>query len=33
VDSMISERMPLSAAPTAFEHAAKRGAMKVLLSN
>jgi hypothetical protein len=25
--------MPLSAAPAAFEHAAKRGAMKVLLSN
>jgi threonine dehydrogenase-like Zn-dependent dehydrogenase len=33
VDSMISARMPLSAAPAAFEHAAKRGAMKVLLSN
>lgn len=33
VDSMISERMPLSAAPAAFDHAAKRGAMKVLLSN
>ena len=33
VDSMISDRMALSAAPAAFDKAATRGAMKVLLSN
>jgi alcohol dehydrogenase len=33
VASMISERMPLSSAPAAFEQAAKRGVMKVLLAN
>ncbi len=33
VASMISERMPLADAPAAFDRAAKRGAMKVLLSN
>jgi threonine dehydrogenase-like Zn-dependent dehydrogenase len=33
VTSMISERMPLSSAPAAFERAAQRGAMKVLLGN
>ena len=33
VMSMISERLPLSSAPAAFEHAAKRGVMKVLLGN
>ncbi len=30
---MISERMPLSSAPAAFERAAQRGVLKVLLSN
>ena len=33
VTSMISERMPLSSAPAAFDRAAQRGAMKVLLSH
>ena len=33
VTSMISERMPLSSAPLAFDHAAKSGVMKVLLEN
>jgi len=33
VSSMISERMPLASAPAAFERAAQRGVMKVLLSN
>ncbi|MGA2712586.1 MAG: alcohol dehydrogenase catalytic domain-containing protein [Bryobacteraceae bacterium] len=33
VTSMISERMPLADAPAAFDRAAQRGAMKVLLSN
>lgn len=33
VSSMISERMPLTSAPAAFERAAQRGVMKVLLSN
>jgi alcohol dehydrogenase len=33
VASMISERMPLASAPAAFDRAAQRGAMKVLLSN
>jgi hypothetical protein len=30
---MISERMALSSAPLAFDRAAQRGVMKVLLSN
>lgn len=33
VSSMISDRMPLASAPEAFERAARRGVMKVLLSN
>jgi len=33
VASMISERVPLSSAPAAFERAAQKGVMKVLLSN
>jgi threonine dehydrogenase-like Zn-dependent dehydrogenase len=33
VSSMISERMPLASAPAAFERAAQRGVLKVLLSN
>jgi len=33
VSSMISERMPLTSAPAAFDRAAQKGAMKVLLSN
>ena len=33
VSSMISERMPLANAPAAFEKAAQRGVLKVLLSN
>ncbi len=33
VRSMISERMPLAKAPAAFEHAAKGGVLKVLLSS
>jgi threonine dehydrogenase-like Zn-dependent dehydrogenase len=33
VTSMISERMPLSSAPAAFDQAAKRGVMKVLLAS
>ncbi len=33
VSSMISERMPLASAPAAFERAAQRGILKVLLSN
>jgi threonine dehydrogenase-like Zn-dependent dehydrogenase len=33
VSSMISDRMPLASAPAAFERAAQRGALKVLLSN
>ncbi|HEX4277268.1 MAG TPA: alcohol dehydrogenase catalytic domain-containing protein [Bryobacteraceae bacterium] len=33
VNSMISEQMKLEAAPAAFEKAAQRGVMKVLLSN
>ena len=33
VTSMISGRMPLADAPAAFDRAAQRGAMKVLLSN
>ena len=33
VRSMISDRMPLAKAPAAFERAAQRGVMKVLLSN
>jgi threonine dehydrogenase-like Zn-dependent dehydrogenase len=33
VSSMISERMPLGSAPAAFERAAQRGVLKVLLSN
>jgi hypothetical protein len=30
---MISERMPLASAPAAFERAAQKGVLKVLLSN
>jgi alcohol dehydrogenase len=33
VSSMISERLPLASAPEAFDRAARRGALKVLLSN
>ena len=33
VSSMISERMPLASAPAAFDRAAQKGVMKVLLSN
>jgi threonine dehydrogenase-like Zn-dependent dehydrogenase len=33
VSSLISDRMPLASAPAAFELAAQRGVMKVLLSN
>jgi threonine dehydrogenase-like Zn-dependent dehydrogenase len=33
VASMISDRMPLSQAPAAFDRAGKRGVLKVLLSN
>ena len=33
VRSMISERLPLASAPEAFDRAARRGALKVLLSN
>jgi threonine dehydrogenase-like Zn-dependent dehydrogenase len=33
VASLISERMPLSKAPAAFDRASERGVMKVLLSN
>lgn len=33
VTSMISDRMPLASAPAAFDRAAKRGVMKVLLAN
>src|SRR5580692_8478999 len=33
VSSMISERMPLASAPAAFERAARKGVLKVLLSN
>jgi threonine dehydrogenase-like Zn-dependent dehydrogenase len=33
VSSMVSERMPLASAPAAFELAAQRGVLKVLLSN
>jgi threonine dehydrogenase-like Zn-dependent dehydrogenase len=33
VASMISERMPLASAPAAFDRAAQKGVMKVLLSN
>jgi len=32
VASMISERMPLAEAPAGFSHAARKGAMKILLS-
>jgi alcohol dehydrogenase len=31
VDDMISDRMPLARAPEAFERAAERGVLKVLL--
>jgi threonine dehydrogenase-like Zn-dependent dehydrogenase len=33
VTSMISDRLPLESAPAAFDRAAQRGALKVLLSN
>jgi threonine dehydrogenase-like Zn-dependent dehydrogenase len=33
VDAMISESLPLSRAPLAFERAARKGAMKILLRN
>jgi threonine dehydrogenase-like Zn-dependent dehydrogenase len=33
VGSMISERMPLTSAPAAFDRAAQHGILKVLLSN
>jgi threonine dehydrogenase-like Zn-dependent dehydrogenase len=32
VSSMISERMPLASAPAAFDCAARKGVMKVLLA-